>query len=169
MNHSEDRTGTTSLEARESADAATPVQVRRAAMDLLARREHSLLELERKLQRRFPRHLIQTSLEKLAAEGLQSNERFAESYVRQRAGRGYGPMRIRGELQERGIEDIQAEEALEGSGFDWQEVAHQALAKKFTAASTPPSSSLSPAEKARILRFAAYRGFSRDHLPHWLR
>ena len=159
------------VSAYKSADTATPLEVRRAAMDLLARREHSLLELARKLQRRFPRDVIQTSLEKLAAEGLQSNERFAESYVRQRAGRGYGPIRIGGELRERGIEDNQAEEALEGSGFDWQDVAHQALAKKFTAASTPPpsSSSLSPAEKARILRFAARRGFSRDHLPHWLR
>lgn len=154
------------MDERESDVAVTPVEVRRAAMDLLARREHSLLELQRKLRRRFPRDVIQTSLEKLAAEGLQSNERFAESYVRQRAGRGYGPMRIRVELQERGISDTQAEAALEGSGFDWQDVAQQALTKKFDAAST---SSPSLAEKARILRFAAYRGFSRDHLPHWLR
>ena len=154
------------MDARESADTVTPVQVRRAAMDLLARREHSLLELERKLQRRFPRDLIQASLEKLAAEGLQSNERFAESYVRQRAGRGYGPLRIRGELQERGIDDTQAGDALADSGFDWRGVAQQALAKKFNVDS---GSSLSLAEKARLLRFAAYRGFSRDHLPHWLR
>ena len=35
-------------------DPADPARVRRAAMDLLARREHSLHELQLKLQRRFP-------------------------------------------------------------------------------------------------------------------
>ncbi|MEQ8514126.1 MAG: regulatory protein RecX [Chromatocurvus sp.] len=142
------------------------VDVRRSAMDLLARREHSVFELERKLLRRYPRDLIQTAVARLADEGLQSDERFAESYLRQRVGRGYGPLRIQRELQERGVDDVLAESTLATSGWNWQDVAEQALTKKFGAM---PPSSLALAEKARILRFAAYRGFSREHLPPALR
>lgn len=134
-------------------------------MDLLARREHSARELARKLQRRYPRELVQATINDLADEGLQSDERFAETYVRQRAGRGYGPLRIQRELQERGVDNTLAGSILEGSGFDWQEVAQEALTKKFG----PVSAELSLSEKARILRFAAYRGFSQDDLPPSLR
>lgn len=137
------------------------IAVRRSAMDLLARREHACFELERKLLRRYPRGLIEAVIKRLADEGLQSDERFAESYVRQRAGRGYGPARILRELQERGVDDSLAESTLEVSDIDWHAIARQVLTKKFGAVAAP----LPLVEKARILRFLAYRGFSREHLP----
>jgi len=137
------------------------IAVRRSAMDLLARREHACFELERKLLRRYPRHLIKEAIERLADEGLQSDERFAESYVRQRAGRGYGPGRILRELQERGVNDSLAESTLAISDIDWHDIARQVLAKKYGALAVP----LPLVEKARILRFFAYRGFSRELLP----
>lgn len=137
------------------------IAVRRSAMDLLARREHACFELERKLLRRYPRPLIKEVIERLADEGLQSDERFAESYVRQRAGRGYGPARIQRELQERGVEDNLAASTVAVSGIDWHDIARQAVEKKYGALVTP----LPLVEKARILRFLAYRGFSREHLP----
>ncbi|TCO77636.1 regulatory protein [Chromatocurvus halotolerans] len=140
---------------------ANIIAVRRSAMDLLARREHARFELERKLLRRYPQHLIQQAVERLAEEGLQSDERFAESYVHQRAGRGYGPSRILRELQERGVDDSLAESILAVSGIDWHDIARRALTKKFGAVAEP----LPLVEKARILRFLAYRGFSREHLP----
>lgn len=149
-----------------SNDDADGIDVRRSAMDFLARREHSVLELERKLSRRYPRQLIRSAVERLVDEGLQSDERFAESYLRQRAARGYGPLRIQRELQERGVDDAIVQRTIRDSEFDWPEVAAQALGKKFGAV---PTTSLSLAEKARILRFAAYRGFSREHLPPPLR
>lgn len=135
--------------------------VRRSAMDLLARREHSCFELERKLSRRHPGHLIKAAIGRLTDEGLQSDGRFAESYVRQRAGRGYGPARIQRELQERGVDDALAESTLAISDLDWNDIAEQALIKKFGTLAAP----LPLVEKARILRFFAYRGFSRAHLP----
>ncbi len=49
-------------------------------MDLLARREHSRLELYQKLkQKKFEPNIINTELDKLSDEGLQSDERFAEA------------------------------------------------------------------------------------------
>ena len=77
-------------------DKASPVtcgELRLAAMDLLARREHSSHELTTKLSRRFRNRdcdpiLIQQVAMQLLDEGLLSNERFAASRVRQLTVRG---------------------------------------------------------------------------------
>src|SRR3990167_2544794 len=80
------------------------VAVRRAAMDLLARREHGRVELTRKLrQRGAPVELIDAALERLVQEGLLSEARYLESFVGYRARAGYGPLRIREELIQRGL------------------------------------------------------------------
>jgi SOS response regulatory protein OraA/RecX len=66
--------------------------LRRAAMDCLARREHSFYELQQKLTKKFPDtdpELLHTIADKLRVEGLQSDARFAESYVRYRKSRGF--------------------------------------------------------------------------------
>ena len=89
----------------------TPTDVRLAAMDLLARREHSVIELKRKLQRRFGDECaIDDQVARLAEEGLQSDARFAESFLCQRSGSGYGPARLKAELRERGLSDEQIEQ-----------------------------------------------------------
>ncbi len=64
--------------------------VRLKAMDLLARREHSVVELLEKLGQRFPDQaaLMEEVVAGLRAEGLQSDRRFAESYARLRLDRG---------------------------------------------------------------------------------
>ncbi|MCB1644681.1 MAG: regulatory protein RecX [Pseudomonadales bacterium] len=87
----------------EAKTEVKPSDIRRAAMDLLARREHSRLELHEKLSRRFAgcQELIQSETEKLTAEGLQSDARLAEAYVRARSNRGQGPRKIRMELRQR--------------------------------------------------------------------
>ncbi len=127
-------------------------------MDLLARREHSLVELRRKLSRRFPdNHLIETELDKLAAENLQSDARYAESFVRQRATRGHGPRRLRQEMRDRGLADGEIETALGAVDIDWQGLAAEVYHRKFGAA--PPADLK---EKARRLRFMQYRGFDGD-------
>ena len=60
----------------------TAVAVRRAAMDLLARREHGRVELTRKLrQRGAPQELIDGALDRLAEEGLLSESRYLETFA----------------------------------------------------------------------------------------
>src|SRR5690606_29880490 len=91
----------------------TPVAVRRGAMDLLARREHGRVELERKLRRRGASpELIEVALDRLAEEGLLSESRYLESYIASRARAGYGPLRIREELAQRGLPREAIEQAL---------------------------------------------------------
>ena len=98
----------------------SPAAVRRAAMDLLSRREHGRVELSRKLRLRgAPTDLIEPALDRLAEEGLLSEARYLESFVRMRANAGYGPLRIREELAQRGLAREVIERALRDSGFDW--------------------------------------------------
>jgi len=133
--------------------------IRLAAMNLLASREHSLLELRNKLKRRFADDLvIDDQLSRLADENLLSDARFADSYVRQRAGRGYGPLRLREELRARGVSAPDIDMALESSEIDWCQLASEVLCKKF--GEGPPRDIK---DKARRIRFMQYRGFAAEH------
>lgn len=131
-------------------------------MNLLARREHSLGELRQKLRRRFDNEeILEEQLQKLVAENLQSDDRFAESFARQRAHRGYGPGRVRQELLEKAVSEIAIDRALQAADLDWCALCEAAYRKKFAA---PDKVDLK--EKARRIRFMQYRGFAVDHYRH---
>jgi regulatory protein len=143
--------------------AIDPVEIRRAAMDLLARREHSVRELRIKLLRRFPDvAAVDEQLSRLVSERLLSDVRFAASYARQRISRGYGPLRLREELRERGVSDADAATALTELeaelSIDWCTLAAEIMQKKF---GTRVAVDLK--EKARRARFMQYRGFAAEH------
>ncbi|CDF96002.1 MULTISPECIES: recombination regulator RecX [unclassified Pseudomonas] len=134
------------------------VAVRRTAMDLLARREHGRVELTRKLrQRGAPDDLIETALDRLTEEGLLSESRYLESFVSYRARSGYGPLRIREELGQRGLQRSDIEQALRESGIDWQDQLMDTWRRKFSG--HLPSDAR---ERAKQGRFLAYRGYSME-------
>lgn len=138
--------------------------VRRAAMDLLARREHGRAELARKLrQRGAEAELIDAALERLSEEGLLSDQRFVESFIRSRASAGYGPLRIREELSQRGVPRAQAERALADSEIDWADNLRELWRRRF--ASLPQDAR----ERAKQGRFLLYRGFAQDAVSRLLR
>ena len=128
-------------------------------MDLLARREHSFAELERKLGPRFEARTLAEALDALRREGLQSDVRFALSFVRQRMLRGMGPARIRSELHQRGVSGADARHALEAApdaeGTSWSDLARSAQLKKFGTLELRDDR-----QRARVGRFLEQRGFS---------
>ncbi|MCK0768904.1 regulatory protein RecX [Chromohalobacter canadensis] len=131
------------------------------AIRLLARRDYSRAELVSRLTTRgHERADIALTLDGLAEEGLQSDARFAEQFVRSRLSRGQGEMKIRAELSSRGITDEMAQEALESEGPDWYRLACEALAKRFD------SPGREPRERAKRERFLASRGFAFDQVRH---
>ena len=75
--------------AEDSEDAPRdPQALVRTAVGLLARRDHSRAELLQKLTARgFDITAVEALLDRLAAQRLQSDARFAEIYVRMRSGR----------------------------------------------------------------------------------
>lgn len=134
-------------------------------MRLLATREHSVAELRRKLQARgCGSDGIERVLAGLQEQGLLSDARFVESYVEERLRKGFGPLRIRAELQKRGIEAERIAQSLELDDEVWMDVLSHAHDKKFGEA--PPSGR---AELARRARFLEYRGFTVAQVSRFLR
>ena len=81
------------------------------AVSLLARREHSSRELREKLRARsFSAEAVESALATLRKQDLQSDYRFAEACTRSLMGRGYGSLRVSGELRERGVSEDIAQE-----------------------------------------------------------
>lgn len=133
---------------------------RRQAMDLLARREHSRLELERKLATGgFEPLLIAAVLDDLQRDRLLEESRYLESFIRAHARKGKGPARIRLELKERGVADGPIRDALALAGFDWVALAAEARAKRFGMVRPKDFK-----ERARQARFLQYRGFTTDQI-----
>ena len=150
-------------------EVVTGLELRRAAMDLLARREHGFQELSIKLLKRFRGRPIQerdleVALRGLERDGLLSDERYAASRARQLAGRGYGPNRIREQLRKQGVED-QAESALAGAcdgSAGWSTHAVAVYKKKYQGRPIIGDFQSRQKEKAKRLRFLQYRGFSAE-------
>lgn len=129
-------------------------------MDCLARREYGRAELiTRLMDKGFEPETARAAVERLVAEGLQDDRRFAESLVASRIRKGKGPVRIRLDLTGRGIEPGLVEHALADAGEDWSLLARRVRERRFGAglpADFP--------EKARQMRFLQSRGFAPDQI-----
>ncbi|TRX75510.1 recombination regulator RecX [Pseudomonas mangiferae] len=148
-----------------AAELDNPAAVRRAAMDLLARREHGRVELARKLHRRgAPDVLIDTALDRLAEEGLLSESRYLESFIASRARGGHGPLRIREELGQRGLAREAVEQALKEADIDWYAHLLDLWQRRF-AGCVPQDAR----QRAQQGRFLAYRGYPMDMIGRVLR
>jgi regulatory protein len=134
-------------------------------MDLLARREHSQAELQRKLLARgYPAADVGPVLVRLAEEQLLSDERFAEAFVHARMARGSGPRKIAAELAGKGVAESLISRYLNERSPVWNELAHEVRVKKF--GSTLPEDY--PAQ-ARQMRFLQQRGFTGEQIRAALR
>lgn len=157
--------------------AARPASLKVRALQWLAQREHSPLELRGKLLRLLldgRRHAgsagtgsdhaevdaeaaaaeVDALIEWLNLHGFLSQQRFIESRVQARQAR-FGNLRIQRELQQHGAElDAPARAALHESEFDR---AREVWRKKFGRTVAAPADA---ADRVRQMRFLSGRGFS---------
>ena len=133
------------------------------ALGYLARREHSRLELERKLKPH-----AQTSeelsflLDALEQRGFLSAVRMVEQVIHMRKNR-FGSQRIAHELREKGIAENLIAEALPNIREAEQESAREVWRKKFGAMPADAK------ELARQMRFLRGRGFAAEAIHQVLR
>ena len=130
------------------------ISLKARALRYLSAREHSRLELARKLTR----HLqegddLDQLLDWLVAQKFLSDSRFAESLVNRRAAR-FGSSRILSELQTHGLDDAAVSTLRISLLEDENERAFQVWEKKFGTVAT------SHEERAKQMRFLQQRGFS---------
>lgn len=138
------------------------ISVKGRALRYLSQREHSRVELERKLARHVQdteeacaQAQIAAALDDLAAKGLLSEARAAESVLNSQ-GRRYGVRRLKQTLQGKGLAaDLVASTLLRARGTELAR-AQEVWRRRFGA---PPADA---AERARQMRFLAGRGFEGD-------
>ena len=130
------------------------------AINLLARREHSIAELTRKLLKaEFELDDIKDIIKKLTESGLQSDSRFTEDYLLYRSNRGFGSQRIRQELKERSVADDIINAGLKEADIDWFSLAMTVRCKRFGEQNPDDYK-----DRAKQQRFLQYRGFTHEQI-----
>lgn len=137
------------------------------ALTLLGRRDFSVLEMRQKLALRgFEPGQIEHALQRVEEMGYLNDGRYAKNFVSDRSRfRGWGPRRLKHELQKRQVAETDIETALRhwqdegenGEGTDWTEQAAALLARRYGL-----WESLTPEEKAKRVNFLLRRGYTTD-------
>lgn len=134
--------------------------LRGKVIELLARREYSYQELEKKLQPLCEdESLIYTVLDWMVEQGFQSDTRYANMYVRSKGLSGYGPVRIRLDLNQKGIKEYMIEQAFEENvnEVDWEYEVDRLIEKKVKSGDL-----LDMRHRAKVMGYLQRRGFSLD-------
>jgi regulatory protein len=138
-----------------------------AALKFLARREHSQKELQQKLHKKgFTKEQIISVLELFSIKGWQSDERFAECYIRSRVSAGFGPIRIAFELTQRGVQQHLIEKYLRQSDNQfWINQIKRVFSKRFKLKQVADEQE----QYVKQYRFLQNRGFAHHRIIQFLK
>jgi regulatory protein len=139
------------------------LSLRDRALGLLARREHTRAELQRKLASHTedPQELHDL-LDELATRGWLSDARFAEALVHDKQAK-FGSMRLAHELREHGVPDAVIRAQMAELKETELERARRVWQSKF---GVPPEDAKA---RAKQMRFLQSRGFSSEVIGKILR
>ena len=133
------------------------------AMRFLARREHTRVELKRKLVPRAQEgEDVDGLLDELTQTGWLSDARFAEQAARAKA-RRFGPIKLAHYLKSRGVGEEAIAAGIRGAGADGVASLEAVWRTRFRALPTDER------EKLRQVRFLQGRGFAVDDIFRFLK
>lgn len=135
----------------------------KSALRILARREHSVVELSQKLVRRgYEEETVRQVVAECRRLNYLDDRRAADQLIDRLQRKGLGMRRIRHELEKRGLDDRQAEARLRVrvTPADERSLACRVAFKKLKSLVGETDSQ---AKKLKLQRFLRYRGFS-DYL-----
>jgi regulatory protein len=131
-----------------------------SALRILARRDHSVAELARKLARRgYEEETVRRVIAECGRLEYLDDRRTAGQLIRRMQRRGLGLRRIRHELEKRGMDESQAEtQPYAGMTLEAERArATQVALKKWSALAGETDSQK---KMLKLQRFLRYRGFS---------
>ena len=129
------------------------------AIQILTPREHSVRELRLKLiKRNIDRGKIDAIVSYLIELDYLSDERFAGAYVTERIHKGDGPIKIRANLQKRGVDRTLIERFVSADDDFWVGLAADVLRKRF-GEKCDENSGMLFSEWTKRRNFLANRGF----------
>lgn len=135
-----------------------PDELYQHAIFLLARKDYSNGEIRRALHHLSDDTMaVESAIARLRDNNYLDDQRIAENMVSRFLRKQYGPIRIKQELRQKGIEQDVADAALNDCNADWFQVASDCRCKKF--GNDRPAD---PKEKLRQMRFLQSRGFTMD-------
>lgn len=138
----------------------TTTCIQRAAIAMLARRDHSAYELTQKLKiKGYPAGMIEPLLIELAQKGFLNEQRYTENYIYSHRNKGNGPLRIARALEARGIADEMIAKHLQITDNAWFIVVRSVWQKHFKG-KMPTNLK----ERAKQMRFLQYRGFTHEQI-----
>nr|VFK41110.1 MAG: regulatory protein [Candidatus Kentron sp. SD]VFK41946.1 MAG: regulatory protein [Candidatus Kentron sp. SD] len=118
------------------------------------------MELSRKLVAKgIDEDVVNSIISRLYRRNLLSDTRFTENFVRQRIANGYGPIRIRHELRQRGIDEDTIMQFLLHEEDNWTDRILDVRRKRF-GISEPKDYR----DRVCQVRFLLYRGFAGEHI-----
>jgi len=134
--------------------------LRRAALTLLARRDHTSSELVKKLTTKgYSPADVEHLLHELRQAGYLNEARLAENFIHYYRQKGYGPERIAHQLISRGISAEIIAEQLQITDNGWFNDAYAVWQKRFKG-HVPNNFN----DRAKQMRFLQYRGFTREQI-----
>lgn len=154
----------------KGSDKTAAPDVYQKALDLLARRDHSRVELRKKLALRgYGEKVLEEVLERLSSQGLINDAKFAACWVQSAllSGRGFGA-KLLADLQQKGVQRETAQEAVAAAAAE--NPAEQVLAaivqRRFTAFDNETATHK---ERQRVYGYLQRRGFSLSSIISYFR
>ncbi|MEQ5138612.1 MULTISPECIES: regulatory protein RecX [Providencia] len=135
------------------------------ALFLLSRRDYGKAELFARMKRRMyeknegiiDEQLIEGVLDKLSEQHFLDDDRVVSLLLKGYARKGYGPLRIKQEMRQKGFAETLVEHHFAELDVDWFEKAAEVRSKKF--GDEIPTDFK---EKGKQIRYLQYRGFFGD-------
>ncbi|MHB1950445.1 MAG: regulatory protein RecX [Acidiferrobacteraceae bacterium] len=136
----------------------------RIALAALTRRDYGVAELRTRLRRAGEPDDVEAVLAVLAREGLLSDARYAAARAETGRRKGWGPLRLRHDLERHGVAPETIRSAVEDGSRRWSEEAEEVRRRRFGEALPGDRH-----EAARQARFLKGRGFTAEQIRRVLR
>lgn len=143
----------------------TAAELKKIAIDLLSRRDHSRQELKQKLLLKGGEaDVIADVIDWCTDENYQSDSRYCAMLVRSKVNKGYGPAVVSQAAREQGIDRELLTQTLEELEIDWFELALSQYQKKFA---DKPITDFQ--DKQKRMGFLQRRGFNSAQIQYALK